>query len=354
MKKYEILLPVDEIIFKDDGKRLVCIVVDKENEKYPRTLQTYQRFIHAKLLDILLTFDYNYKNEKQIIDGLQKGITEAFDTGASLDLGDTVLQNLYVADLKTGNTIFNHHIEDLSSIIRWSQSTSIKTLINSQKIKWHKVLTYIIGLVAVVLAGLLIHWMLTWLGGAEPLTDSGDSENLIAEPTKHKINTIYDPNICSIYFADTTFSTIDYYIDYQKKIKTIDEIDWRLQSNSISVMDTLFLKDDCTVYVRGKKDTNVSEVHAINVSYLDFITELLVTRDPRIKSMLVTNSSTPFGNTTFLVDGIPQQASYYKSSELIEYIKNGFKVTSVKKIDSNQNPTNKLYPKLSQIIIQKQ
>jgi hypothetical protein len=70
--------------------------------------------------------------------------------------------------------------------------------------------------------------------------------------------------------------------------------------------------------------------------------------------MLVTNSSTPFGNTTFLVDGVPQQASYYKSSELKELIKNGYKVTAIKTIGSNLNPTNKRYPKLGKITIQKQ
>jgi hypothetical protein len=213
-------------------------------------------------------------------------------------------------------------------------------------------------LVIGVLAGVFMSTISGWSENSDATqtttTETNQSTPIQKANPKLKINAIYDPKTCTIYFSDTKFEKIEYYIDYQKKVKSLDDINWQLQSNNISSKDTLFLKDNCTVYLRGEVETAFSEIQVIDVSYFDFITQLLATQDPLIKSMLVTNSPTLFGNTTFLVDGVPQQASYYKSSELRDYIKNGFKVTSIKTIGSNLNPTNKRYPKLSQITIQKQ
>lgn len=355
-KKYQILAPQENIniVYKDDGKKIVLFLIDQQDENHIQTFNLYKGFIYSQLLDILLNLDY--KEKEHVYEDIRKAIIEVYDSGAAEDLCNTLLCNLYVADAQTGEIIFNN-IEEPNSIINWKKNKSKKAGINLQKIHIEKEWIYIvtaciaIGIAVGVFIALIPRWFSKSNDTQTPIT--GDTPAIQKATPKPKINAVYDPKTCTIYFSNTKFETIDYYIDYQKKIKNIEDINWQLQSSTINVKDTLFLKDNCTVYLRGEADAEMSEVQVIDVSYLDFITQLLVTGDPLIKSMLVTNS-TPFGNTIFMVDGVPQQASYYKSSELTDYFKNGFRVTSVKMIGSNLNPTNKRYPKLSKIIIQKQ
>lgn len=356
-KKYQILVPQDNIniVYKDDGKKIVLFFIDQQDENHIQTFNLYKGFIYTQLLDILLCLDY--KEKGHVYEDIRKAIIEVYDSGAAEDLSNTLLCNLYVADVQTGKTIFNN-IEDPNSIINWKNDKSDKKGFNIHKIHIDKKWIYIVT--ACIAIGIVVGFSIALIPGWFSKSNDtqmpvlGDTPAIQKATPKPKINAVYDPKTCTIYFSNTKFETIEYYIDYQKKIKDIEDINWQLQSSTINVQDTLFLKDNCTVYLRGEADAEMSEVQVIDVSYLDFITQLLVTGDPLIKSMLVTNSSTLFGNTIFMVDGVPQQASYYKSSELTEYFKNGFRVTSVKMIGSNLNPTNKRYPKLSKIIIQKQ
>ena len=354
-KKYQILVSQENIVYKDDGKKIVLFVFDQQDEDHIQIYNLYKGFIYTQLLDILLCL--NYKEERHVYEDIRKAIIEAFDSGAAEDLCNTLLCKLYVADAQTGETIFNT-IEDPSSIIKWKKDKSNMVGINLQMIHVEKKWMYIVtACVAIGIGvGLSIAFFSGWISNSNDTQTPITGDNRIIQKTvpKLKINAVYDPKTCTIYFSNTRFETIEYYIDYQKKIKKIEDINWQLQSSTINSQDTLFLKDNCTVYLRGEVDAEMSEVQVIDVNYLDFITQLLVTSDPLIKLMLVTNSPTPFGNTIFMVDGVPQQASYYKSSELIDYFKKGFRVTSVKMIGSNLNPTNKHYPKLSKIIIQKQ
>lgn len=351
--KYKILAPQNGVVYKDDGRKIVLFTLKEEDEEQAKIFQTYDDFVYTQLFDILLAIDYN-KNENLIYKEIREVITSQFDHGAATDICETLLDTLYVADLQTGKEIFRKGINDVASIIEWKKDTIPH--ISFRQIKINRTWLYIsIGCIAIgIIIGLLIAL----------LSDSVNQQNSSHKNGKawgaqkpsdvqYKVNAIYDPKTCTIYFSDTLFETIDYYIDYQNKIKHIEDINWKIQSNTMNIKDTLFLKDNCTVYVRGEKEDKISEVHVFNVSYLDFITELIVTQDPLIKTMLVTNSPTPFGNTIFMVDGVPQQVSYYKSSELRNLIKKGFRVTSVKAIGSNLNPTNKQYPKLSKITIQK-
>ena len=353
MMKYKILAPTDSVIYKDDGRKLVLFTLDREDEEQVKIFQAYDDFVHTQLFDILFALDYN-KSEDQIYTEIRKAITSQFDPGAAIDISETILDTLYVADLQTGNEIFRKGISDIGSIIEWRKPALAR--FSLRHIKANRKWLYItIACIAVgIIIGLLFAFLSDSSGQQNP---SNKSEKALGDlkpsEVKYKINAVYDPKTCTIYFNDTKFETVDYYIDYQNKIKKIDDINWKLQANTMNIKDTLFLKDDCTVYVRGEKGEETSEVHVFNVSYLDFITELLVTQDPLIESMLVTNSPIPFGNTIFMVDGVPQQVSYYKSSELRNLIKKGFRVTSVKAIGSNLNPTNKQYSKLSKITIQK-
>ena len=351
--RYKILAPEDSVVYKDDGKRLVLFTLEKEDENQAKIFQAYDCFIQTQLFVILLAVDY-HKGESQVYKEIREAITNQFDPGAAIDISETLLDTLYVADLQTGNDIFRKGIDDINTIIEWRKPAMGR--LSLRHIKTNRKWLYItMGCIAVsIIVGLLI----AFLSGSSGQQDSSNKSGKALQGQKpsdvqYKVNAIYDPKTCTIYFSDTLFETIDYYIDYQNKIKQIDDINWKLQSNTMNIKDTLFLKDNCTVYVRGEKEDKISEVHVFNVSYLDFITELLVTQDPLIKTMLVTNSPTPFGNTIFMVDGVPQQVSYYKSSELRNLIKKGFRVTSVKAIGSNLNPTNKQYPKLSKITIQK-
>lgn len=354
---YQILVPQENIVYKDDGKRLVLFLVDLQDEKHTQTFSIYKVFIYTQLLDILLNL--NYDDSKRVYEDIRKAIIEVYDAGAAEDLCNTLLSALYVADTLTGKEVFNN-IEDSASIIKWEKDKNAKIVNNIKSIHIEKKWIYIAVscLVIGVLVGVFMSTISRWFDNSDAtqatIVDANKSIAIQKANPKLKINAIYDPKSCTIYFSDTKFEKIEYYIDYQKKVKSLDDINWRLQSNNISSKDTLFLKDNCTVYLRGEVETDFSEIQVIDVSYFDFITQLLATQDPLIKSMLVTNSPTVFGNTTFLVDGVPQQVTYYKSSELRDYIKKGFKVTSIKTIGSNLNPTNKRYPKLSQITIQKQ
>lgn len=355
-RKYQIIKP-DDVIYKDDGKKLVLLYKDSQNEDYAQIYCSYERFINTTLTDVLLEADYTKKELVQ--EDIRSRIAEVYDNGAAADLSATVLKSLYVADLQTGKPLFNN-IADIDTVIQWKGQTTLTPASHNPNNLLYGKKGLIIGVAGIVI-GILIAGLALLIVGrlnhSENVATSSfglNSPGHKTEAAKAKINAVYDPKYCAVYFNDTTFPTIDYYIDYQKKIKKIEDINWTLQSNSVSTKDTLFLKDDCTIYLRGEKGEEVSEVRAIDVSYLDFITELLVTRDPLIKEMLVTNSPTPFGNTTFMVDGVPQQASYYKSTELIDYIKKGYRVASIKAMGSNLNPTNKKYPKLAKITIQKE
>lgn len=355
--KYKILAPEDEVVYKDDGKRLVLFLVDLQDEKHTQTFSIYKVFIYTQLLDILLYL--NYDDSKRVYEDIRKAIIEVYDAGAAEDLCNTLLSALYVADTQTGKVIFNN-IEAPASIIKWEIDKNTKTVNNIRSIHIERKWIYIAVscLVIGVLVGVFMSTISGWFDNSDAtqttIVETNQSIAVQKANSRLKINAIYDPKTCTIYFSDTKFKKIEYYIDYQKRVKSLDDINWRLQSNNISSRDTLFLKDNCTVYLRGEVETDFSEIQVVDVSYFDFITQLLATQDPLIKSMLITNSPTMFGNTTFLVDGIPQQVSYYKSSELRDYIKKGFKVTSIKITGSNLNPTNKRYPKLSQITIQKQ
>ncbi len=351
--KYKILAPQNGVVYKDDGRKIVLFTLKEEDEEQAKIFQTYDDFVYTQLFDILLAIDYN-KNENLIYKEIREVITSQFDHGAATDICETLLDTLYVADLQTGKEIFRKGIDDVASIIEWRKNAIPH--ISLRHIKVNRTWLYIA--IGSITFGIIVGLLIALLSGSLKQQDSSNKNGKAwrlqkSSDAKYKINAVYDPKTCTIYFSDTKFETIDYYIDYQNKIKHIEDINWKLQSNTMNIKDTLFLKDNCTVYVRGEKGDETSEVHVFNVSYLDFITELLVTQDPLIESMLVTNSPTPFGNTIFMVDGVPQQVSYYKSSELRNLIKKGFRVTSVKAIGSNLNPTNKQYPKLSKITIQK-
>jgi hypothetical protein len=356
-KNYQILVPQENIVYKDDGKRIVLFLVDLQDENHTQTFSIYKVFIYTQLLDILLNL--NYDDSKRVYEDIRKAITELYDAGAAEDLCNTLLSALYVANTQTGEVIFNS-IEDSTSIIKWGKNKNTKIVNSIRSIHIERKWIYFAAscLVIGVMVGVFMSTISGWFDNSDAtqatIVETNQRTAIQKANPKLKINAIYDPKSCTIYFSDTKFEKIEYYIDYQKRVKSLDDINWRLQSNNISSNDTLFLKDNCTVYLRGEVETDFSEIQVIDVSYFDFITQLLATQDPLIKSMLVTNSPTVFGNTTFLVDSVPQQVSYYKSSELRDYIKNGFKVTSIKTIGSNLNPTNKHYPKLSQITIQKQ
>lgn len=348
---YKILAAENEIVYKDNGKRLVFFLIDPENEAQVEVYHFYKRFIHTQLLDFLLSLDCS--NSNRVYDIIKDNIKEEIAIGPTSDICDTLLRSLYLADLNTGEVIFYHNIDSPDEYIKWATIDKPKPSTNSSDAQRNKKWVYICGagVVLGIIFGLFIAFIPGWLS-----TSNETMLGPIAQKKAplYKINAVYDPKSCTIYFTDTKFEAIEYYIDYQKKVKNIDDINWKLQASTLSYKDTLFLKDNCTVYMRGENDAMTSEIQVFDVSYYDFITELLVTHDPLIKTMLVTNSSSPFGNTTFMIDGVPQQVSYYKSAELTDYIKKGFKVTALKTIGTNLNPTNKRYPKLARITIQKQ
>ena len=356
--KYKILVPEDEVVYKDDGKRLVLLLTDPEDETCTQIYQMYETYINHEFFRILSNVDYSQKDEKRLYEEIHQVISDKKGPGIANDLCSTFLHAVYIADRRTGTTLYCN-IKDIDSVIQWNKEADVMSwlgiLSNRVGKKWvYPIVTCIVGIVIGVLISVIPKPFSDSKVNMSPTAKTDIHKNTPKVDPKYKINAVYDPKTCTIYFSDNKYETIDYYIDYQKKIKKIDDINWKLQSSTISVKDTLFLKDNCTVYLRGELGTDITDIQSIEVSYLDFIKELLVTQDPIIKSMLVTNSSTPFGNTTFLVDGVPQQASYYKSSELKELIKNGYKVTAIKTIGSNLNPTNKRYPKLGKITIQKQ
>lgn len=353
-KGYKIIAAENEIVYKDNDKRLVFFLIDPGNEAQAEVYHFYRRYIHAQLLDFLLNLDCSSNN--RIYDTLREHIKEEIGSGPASDICDTLLSSLYLADLNTGKIIFNKNIDSPDDYIKWDAIDTPKTPTSSSNDHRNRTWIYICGASVVlgILFGILIAFIPGWLNNPNEMNESMYRAKVQDKTPLYKINAVYDPKSCTIYFTDTKFETIEYYIDYQKKVKNIDDINWQLQSSTLSNKDTLYLKDNCTVYMRGENDATTSEVQVIDVSYYDFITELLVTHDPLISSMLVTNSSSPFGNTTFMVDGVPQQVSYYKSAELTDYIKKGFKVTGLKTIGSNLNPTNRHYPKLAKITIQKQ
>ncbi len=348
--KYEILVPKENVIYKDDGKRLILFLINHEDEESSKVYSFFKEFIHTHLLDELLILNYADRNNADIYKEIGEYITNNIGAGPASDLCNILLKSLYVADVKTGRIIFLNGIASPDTIIKWKQSETIAKPYSTKKPidrKW----LYIsgAGLVAGIVLGIIITLLPRLIGNTN---ENSIIDNITQKTSsKYKVNAIYDSKTCTVYFGDTKFEAIEYYIDYQKKVKNTDDINWKLQANIISKNDTLFLKDNCTIYLRGESDKTTSEVQAINVSYYDFITELLATQDPKIKEMLITNSPSPFGNTTFMVDGIPQQVSYYRSSELREYIRRGFKVTELKTLGSNLNPTNKNYPKLTKITI---
>lgn len=355
---YKILVPSKNVVWKDDGNKFVLFVVDTQEESHIQTFHIYEEFIYTQLLDILLNTDYHDKNEKRIYDNIREAVMDVYDAGAADDLCKTLLSSLYVAESQTGKVIFNN-FEKADAIIKWYKSNGGKLNLNIRKIDKKWLCVAVVGIVIGIMIGLFIPLVCSWFDnshGERISVNRGNGNQTIVkdEASKHYLNAIYDPQKCMVYFSDTNFEQVDYFIDYQHKIKKIDDINWQLQSKSISIKDTLFLKDNCTVYVRGEGEKGFSEVHMIDVSYDDFITTLLVTQDPLIKSMLITNSLTSFSKTIFVVDGVPKPVSFYQSHELIDYIKKGYRVTSVKAISSNHDPTSKRYPRLSQITIQKQ
>lgn len=351
---YKINAAENEIVYKDNGKRLVFFLTDPENEAQAEVYHFYKRFIHTQLLDFLLNLEYSDNN--RVYDIIKEYVIEEKGIGPSSDICDTLLRSLYLADLNTGEVIINKNIDSPDDYIKWATTDKPKPPTKTSNPQRNKKWIYICGAGVVfgILLGILITFIPRWLSNSNETIDSMHGSTIKKTAPLFKTNAVYDPKSCTIYFTDAKFETIEYYIDYQKKVKKIDDINWLLQSSTLSNQDTLYLKDNCTVYIRGENDATTSEVQVIDVSFYDFITELLVTHDPLIGSMLVTNSSSPFGNTTFMVDGVPQQVSYYKSAELTDYIKRGFKVTELKTIGSNLNPRNKRYPKLAKITIQKQ
>lgn len=357
-KRYKILAPEETIVYKDDGKKIVLFLIDSKDETQSLIYNFYKTFVHEQLLDILLAVDYTNKTKAQVYERIHDTVKELMDIGPATEICNNLLGTLYLADSQTGQVIFNHNIKAPDEIIQWQTTSTTKQISLTSDTHYNKKWLYIGGAVALgILLGLFIAFIPEWLSNSdlhkETLTkrDGSVSGRRISQ---HKINAVYDPKNCVIYLSESPFENVEYYIDYQKKVKSIDDINWQLQSSTLTHQDTLFLKDNCTVYLRGEKDLQESEIQVIDVSFYDFITELLVTQDPLIKSMLVTNSSTPFGNTIFIVDGVPQQVSYYQSSELREYFKQGFKITSIKMANRNLNPTNKHYAKFTKIIIQKQ
>lgn len=358
MMKYKILVPKDEVVWKDDGKRLVLFLVDRDDENHIMVYNFYKNYIHEKLFGVLLKLDYTNKDSNCVYDEIKEIIKDALGSGPASDLCSTLLNSLYVADCHNGKVLFKNNITNPDTIIMWEAYCADETPSTARSTRIDKKWLYVGGAIALgILIGLFIALIPSWMSHSyisqEVKGKNISSSTVQKVAPKLKMNAVYDPKTCTIYFSDSKFESIEYYIDYQKKVRNVGDINWRLQSSSISSKDTLFLKDNCMIYLRGEKDNVASEIQVINVSYYDFITELLVTQDPLMRSMLVTTSSSPFGNTTFLVDGIPQQASYYKSAELVEYIKKGYRVTALKTIGSNLNPTNKHYPKLSKITIQK-
>lgn len=357
-KRYKILAPEETIVYKDDGKRIVLFLMDGEDETQSLIYKFYNTFVHEQLLDILLTLDYTNKTKTQVYERIHDAVKESIDIGPASEICDHLLNTLYLADSRTGQVIFSHNIKAPHEIIQWQTTSTEKQASPTSRTRYNKKWLYIAGAVALgILLGLLIAFIPGWLSDSslrKVAQTKSDSSVDGRKTNMHKINAVYDPKSCVIYLSDSPFENVEYYIDYQKKVKSIDDINWQLQSSTLNHQDTLYLKDNCTVYLRGEKDSQTSEIQVIDVSFYDFITELLVTQDPLIKSMLVTNSSSPFGNTIFIVDGIPQQVSYYQSSELRAYFKKGFKITSIKMANRNLNPTNKQYAKITKIIIQKQ
>ena len=347
---YKILVPEKDVVFKDDGNRLVLFLL---NSNKKTAYNFYKSFIQKELLDILLNIDYKNKHKESIYDEIHATIRNAFDVGPANDICKTLLSSLYVADCHTGKEIFTNNIDDTSAIIEWRTDSVNSVSAKIAPLLFNRKLLYIAGGIILGILIALLPRLRNDNSVQESITPKTQDKDKQEIANKLKMNAVYDPKICAVYFTDTIFKTIEYYINYNRKVKDVNDINWRLQASTLSCKDTMFLKDNCTVYLKGEEDDITSEIQVIDVSYYDFITELLVTQDPLIKSMLVTNSPTPFGNTTFLVDGIPQQVSYYKSSELTDYIKKGFRVTGLKTISRNLNPTDKRYPRLAKIIIQK-
>ena len=48
MMKYKILVPEDEFVCKDDGKRLVLFLVDRDDENHIMVYNFYKNYIHEK------------------------------------------------------------------------------------------------------------------------------------------------------------------------------------------------------------------------------------------------------------------------------------------------------------------
>lgn len=355
-RSYRILVPEETVVYKDDGRRLVVVRLDPQDEEQAKVYGFYREFIHHQLPDILLRLDCRNRGNGYVRQRISEAVSERLGVGPAADIRETFSDAFCIWDMSTGQVVLDM-IGSSQKLIEWGNPGSSDLLAGItngiRKKRW----LFIGG--GCVLAGILIGILIVHLAGRLSDFIQGQSEDsfstLISQKeTGHKLDAVYDPKNCTVYYRGTEYETVEYYIDYQNKVKRADDINWPLQANTLGRKDTLFLKDNCVVYLRGEKDSKTSEIQIIDVSFYDFITELLVTQDPRIKSMLITNSLLPYDDTTFIVDGISRQASYYQSPELIDCIKRGYKVTDLETIGSNLSPLSRRYPKLSKITIQKQ
>ena len=117
MMKYKILVPEDEFVCKDDGKRLVLFLVDRDDENHIMVYNFYKNYIHEKLFGVLLKLDYTNKDSNCVYDEIKEIIKDALGSGPASDLCSTLLSSLYVADCHNGKVLFKNNITNPDTII---------------------------------------------------------------------------------------------------------------------------------------------------------------------------------------------------------------------------------------------
>ncbi len=350
--QYKTLSSGEQVAYRydDTESKVACVIIVKQQGASNNT----EAWFIDRVLECLLSYNFSESSNSP---------EDSFITASPGIRTKEVALLKKCLIINKGQIVFQQGLEGLDD----KQTDEIRDLVcNKRRKPWNfsvkraswkapKVIGIFAGVVLLVACGswLALHLMSS-TKPSEIKTSSKSSEtpknDVKPENPVYSLQAEYDPNRCMVYFKDNRFDRVKFYIDSNDRVKKLEDIPWSLNAQEISISDTLFLKNNCKVYIKGYNENDEeSEIHVITVNYNEFITALLATHSPLLKEMLITGSSLPFGNTTFQIDGNTQQVSYYGSSELDEKIKSGYVVTEVRTSGGSSSPLNRNFPKLKSI-----